>query len=65
MLTGWRIKVYLMSPTVEYRQALYQLHIQSFPCKVTEERMANLRSLKYLYDLPVDLQFHNHHLSCI
>jgi hypothetical protein len=27
--------------------------------------MANLRSFKYLYDLPVDLQFHNHHLSCI
>ena len=58
MLTGRRVKVYLMSPTVEDGHIIQQTRVKTFPGQVAEEGMTNLRTLEHLDVLTVYLQLH-------
>ncbi len=53
MLTGRSVKVDLVAPAVVNRQVVYEADVPPFPNKISEERMANQRTLKYLYLLTI------------
>lgn len=58
MLTGRSVKVDLVAPAVVNRQVVYEADVPPFPNKISEERMANQRTLKYFDVFTVDLQLH-------
>lgn len=58
MLTGWRVQVYFVPKTVCDFQTFYQSDIQPLYSKISEERMANLRTLKYFDILPINFNLH-------
>ena len=58
MLTGRGIQIDFVTHTVGYFQTFYQSDIQPFDSKISEERMANLRTLKYFDSLAIDFKFH-------
>ena len=58
MLTDRGIQIDFVTHTVGYFQTFYQSDIQPLNSKISEERMANLRTLKYFDSLAIDLKFH-------
>ena len=58
MLTDRGIQIDFVTHTIGYFQTFYQSDIQPLNSKISEERMANLRTLKYFDSLAIDLKFH-------